>query len=571
MTATPEADPLPDPIPPKQRTSSISVLLTGIAVLILLPTFVLTVVLLSRNHQAQFEITSSLTFSNTRSISSAVDREMDGMLTTLRVLSTSGVLAEGDMAAFHQRASDALSATGSHLLVIDTDMQQVINTRLPFGTPLPKTSDPQPVEDALASNAFVVSDIFFGAVSGEYVFNVILPVTLEDGRRLALVLTRNVDNLTAALTGVARQENWNAALLDPQLIVGATTTGSLETGALFPLIQDYDSLSFGRLGQIEYDDQAYLAVAVRSLFTDWFVVSWAPQASVNRPLWESLIWLALGALGIGVMIAVCIVILGGHLARAVRRLARDARLVGEGELVPARSFPVSELAEISRSLSNAALKRKEAETEVHFLMRELAHRAKNQLSVIQSMINQTAQSAVSFDAFTDDFHRRIFALSRSTDLMLEHGMAGTSLKNLIETHLEPFCPEEASRCQVSGPHIKLNAEAAQTIGMAMHELATNAVKHGAFSQDAGRTEVKWAIEGGRVRLEWREFEVAGTDAMREPRSGFGTLVMDRLVSSALNANVTRQMEAGGIHWTIDAPLVQMTVNQDTPQPERRTY
>src|SRR6185312_756300 len=124
----------------------------------------------------------------------------------------------------------------------------------------------------------------------------------------------------------------------------------------------------------------------------------------------------------------------------VRGLARDARRLGAGEAVPTRQYPISEIADVAGAIAQAADKRRAAETEVRFLMRELAHRSKNQMTVIAAMAKQTARGADSVPEFVASFEKRIFGLARSTDLLLANGVAGVDLRELMVNQLDPFCP-----------------------------------------------------------------------------------------------------------------------------------
>ena len=108
------------------------------------------------------------------------------------------------------------------------------------------------------------------------------------------------------------------------------------------------------------------------------------------------------------------------------------------------------------------------------------------MTVIAAMAKQTARGADSVPEFVQNFEKRIFGLARSTDLLLANGVVGVDLRELIIGQLDPFRPEDDARLTLEGPPIRLNNQAAQILGMAAHELATNAVKYGAFQRDGGQ-------------------------------------------------------------------------------------
>ena len=126
-------------------------------------------------------------------------------------------------------------------------------------------------------------------------------------------------------------------------------------------------------------------------------------------------------------------------------LAHDAMRLGLGKSVPPRRHVIAELDTVSKALSEAAEARTRAESEIRFLMREVAHRSKNQLTVIQAMLNQSVATAGSAAAFADTFRKRVAGLARSTDLMIANAALGVDLAELAANQLQPFMPDDARR------------------------------------------------------------------------------------------------------------------------------
>src|SRR5690606_15102967 len=114
-------------------------------------------------------------------------------------------------------------------------------------------------------------------------------------------------------------------------------------------------------------------------------------------------------------------VLGRQVASSVRRLAFDARRLGSGEPVQPATYPIAEITTVSSALADAAIERKRAENEIRLLMREVAHRAKNQLTVVASIAKQSARNARTFAIFQDSFQKRLYGLARSTDLLIAGG------------------------------------------------------------------------------------------------------------------------------------------------------
>jgi two-component system CheB/CheR fusion protein len=198
--------------------------------------------------------------------------------------------------------------------------------------------------------------------------------------------------------------------------------------------------------------------------------------------------------------------------------------------------------------------RKRAEKLLRTLMHELSHRSKNLLAVIQAMARQTARDSSSIDIFLQRFLARIHGLASSQDLLVSHNWHGALLDGLVRQQLRVFGEGDSGRFEISGPPILVNPDAAQTIGLALHELATNASKYGALSVPQGRIEVKWGLEPAegvaRLRMSWRERE--GPQVNAPERGGFGRMLIERLTAEKLGANVLLAFDRQGVIWTLDA-------------------
>ena len=533
------------------RSQPVAVYLFALVLVILIPALVVSLVLLNRNNRAQEDVVRGLTNATVQAIGQSVEREIAGMVTTLRVLSTSQELAESQFADFHRRAAVALAGGGAYLLALDRDFNQLLNTRVPFGEVLGPTSDPRSAAEALERGTAIVSGLFFGQTAQRWVFNVLLPV--PDNRQAAvLVLTQNAANLAAALQSRQLPDGWHAALVDgANLVIAATPDAGFETGTVLPMRQAQDQ-SPDEWQRERFDGDMVVTSEWRSMLSGWRVIAWASVGTVERPLGDSLLWLAAWSVVIAGVAGGLAVVIAQRIGLSVRGLRRDAQRLGRGDAITAKDYPVAEIAEVSRALADAAAQRQAAEDEVRFLMRELAHRSKNQMTVIAAMAKQTARGADDVASYVQSFERRIHGLARSTDLLLTHGRAGVLLGDLVESHIAPFVPPDASRVSLAGPAIRLNAQAAQMLGMAAHELATNAVKYGAFAGNAGTLAVHWHIVDDRLDFIWRE-TVPHVLATSE-RTGFGTTVLHSMVGRSLDATVERLCHDDGIEWHFRIPL-----------------
>jgi PAS domain S-box-containing protein len=193
--------------------------------------------------------------------------------------------------------------------------------------------------------------------------------------------------------------------------------------------------------------------------------------------------------------------------------------------------------------------RKRTEEQVHLLMREANHRAKNLLSLVQAIARQTTAS--DRDDFIDRFTERLEALAANQDLLVRHKWQGVDIEDLVRAQLAPFADLIGPRIVVGGPQLHLNAAAAQALGLALHELATNAGKYGALSTDAGRVHIGWLLEGDALAVSWTER--SGPPVRPPEREGFGTTVMRSMSKRALGGEVQLDYPPTGVQWHLTCP------------------
>lgn len=200
--------------------------------------------------------------------------------------------------------------------------------------------------------------------------------------------------------------------------------------------------------------------------------------------------------------------------------------------------------------------RVQAQDHAQFLMQESSHRSKNLLAVVQAIAQQTARRAASLEAFQERFLQRLAGLAASQDLLVGQGWQGAILSELVRQQLTPFAEADSPRLELIGPHVMVSADAAQSIGLAMHELATNAAKHGAWSGAAGRVTVAWRFEAAgdetrRLVLCWRESD--GPPVVVPKNKGFGHVVIERMVAFSLKSEVRLEFPPEGLVWTLTIP------------------
>ena len=199
--------------------------------------------------------------------------------------------------------------------------------------------------------------------------------------------------------------------------------------------------------------------------------------------------------------------------------------------------------------------RKEGEAHLRMLMRELTHRSKNLLAVIQAMARQTARHTGSVEGFLNQFSARLQALAASHDLLVRESWHGASLRELIQSQLAAYIGSGGDQLAVNGEPVALKPEAAQNLGLALHELAVNAAKFGALSVPGGRVSIVWSLQNNAIDLNWREQNGPKVKARR--KKGFGSMVIERNLARALDAQVDMEFEPDGLRCHVVIPASQI--------------
>jgi PAS domain S-box-containing protein len=194
--------------------------------------------------------------------------------------------------------------------------------------------------------------------------------------------------------------------------------------------------------------------------------------------------------------------------------------------------------------------RKAHEEQVHLLMREVNHRTKNMLSLVLAIARQT--SAREPEDFIGRFTERVHALAANQDLLIRNDWKGVDTGDLVHAQLAHFSDLIGSRIATHGPKLRLSAAAAQAIGLALHELATNAGKYGALSTDKGRVDIRWEADGDTFTMSWTERD--GPPVAPPKRSGFGSTVIASLAKTAVGGEAQLDYAPLGLVWRLNCPV-----------------
>jgi two-component sensor histidine kinase len=538
--------------------------IAAFGLVIALPALLFSAFLLTRYADLEHSRTVSQMRNIATTLADGVDRELSNSVTTLKVLASSTLLDDRSYAEFHARATQALSGTDSFVLLLDLDYQQLLNTRVPYGTPLGLTSDPQSVDMAVENHGLFVSDIFFGNVAGQRVFNVAYPVMRGGNILGVLILTRDSDTLADWLDFDVIEPWMKVSIVDrnglimTQLPIGGEDV--LGTGLPDGLKQMAINFQTTQGRWTDSDGEEFIVLVSQPRLTNWSIVIQIPSSEFDKTANRSWYLLGMGGLILLVLSIVLAFLLGSYLARPIRRLARDARVFGEGHTIAERHSPLREVNLVSNLLRTAAIERSNRIAQVEVLMKELAHRAKNQLTIVQSLAQLVARRSASIGDFQSRFFSRLEGLSRSIDVLTNQDWRGAGLRELVTAHLAVFAAEGGPRYRLTGPGILVRAAAVERLGMALHELGTNAAKYGALSCPSGEVEVSWQVdrvaEPPKVVMEWRE---TGGPAVSEPtETGFGHVLIHDMMRSTLKAEVSISYEVQGLVWRMTCDIDQLT-------------
>jgi PAS domain S-box-containing protein len=195
--------------------------------------------------------------------------------------------------------------------------------------------------------------------------------------------------------------------------------------------------------------------------------------------------------------------------------------------------------------------RKRAEQRVDLVLLELRHRVKNLLAVVRSLAAQTLHHAPSLEAFDQAFQGRLAGLAGAHDLLVETNWEGAGLRALVVAQLSPWL-EQQDRLRLAGDDVTLPSNAALTLGMTLHELATNAAKHGALSTAVGEVDVSWSCEGQQLVLLWQER--GGPEVAPPEQRSFGTRLIEDGIAYELGGQVTLAFLAAGVRCELRFPL-----------------
>lgn len=513
------------------RAPAVASLRTWLAVLVLgvaLPLLLLAGVLAWREHRSAVQRLELQMQLQARSLAAAVDSEFAAATAIARTLAHSTALAQGRLADFRAEI-DAAVALAPQLIIGLADRQGmlVLTSLLPRDArPPPGTRANDAVLAAVTSGGVAIGDLYRGAISGRLQVPVAAP-SPDGGHAVSVILPDAVFAGTLAAPGYP--PGWVVAILDRQNRLAARTPGpGAPAGAPAPsgFATGAPADSAGVAARHGLDGVAVAVALARAPVSGFTIALSLPRAAFNRPIIASLLWL----LGLGLPLT----LLGCLLAMGLGRRIVDAigDLAAPGTRATGR-VQFREIEEIAVRLATAERWRVA-------LMREMNHRVKNTLMTVQALAAQTLKGApCDPDRFQREFSARLASLSRAHDLLTAIGWQAAGIEAVVAAALAPWqdCPDQPIRI-LGGEHFEVGARQAQALVLALHELATNAAKHGALSRPEGRVRIGWARAGaGMATLRWSETG-APPLAGGPQHVGFGSRLLTRILPQELGQGAT---------------------------------
>jgi two-component sensor histidine kinase len=467
------------------------------------------------NHMHEREAAFGRVLDTVRGIRLVLDAEMQGITTGLEVLAASQSLARGDLDAFRRSAEAFLGRfpEGAAISLSTRDGQQLLNTGVAAGEPLPLRVNRTSIEEVFRTGRPTYSNLFVGSVTQQRIIIISVPVV----RNGTVVNELSFNPPLAFFQNIIQQlrpsDDWTMSIFDgtgvnfarvpnPEQTIGQRASPTLYAH----LFQQREA----KVETVSLEGVPLLTAFTRSPLTGWTVAAGLSVASLTEPLWQAL----------AVTASVGLVMLAIGLAFALSMAAHIAR----GEALRA------------------------------LLLNELNHRVKNTLTTIQSIAAQTFRRAPDPNEAAEKFEARLIALGHAHNVLSNQKWESADVRDIVNGGLEPFAARDGDRLRIRGGEVRVAPRCTLMISMVLHELATNATKHGAWSNRTGAVTVEWA-KVDRDNAEWLRFvwrESGGPPVGAPVRNGFGSRLIEQSLAG-VGGTATVEYDAAGLVCVLECP------------------
>ncbi|WP_369062234.1 HWE histidine kinase domain-containing protein [Caulobacter sp. 73W] len=480
-----------------------------------------------------------------RAVAAAVDTELVRNLQLADALADSEAVSERDWVRARQRIDRAALGPDRWVAISDATGARVLNTFVgpPSQTGRPEQGLPRPrnILAALQTGRPLVSDLFWGPRSGRYVVGIDAPARYAQGD----VVVSLVIDPARFLQVTARQKlppRAMVTLIDGQRRVLARSRDHhryLNASATAEMIAAMKKGPEGVVASRSLEGEKTMVAYAPSRVAGWTTLVVVPKRSLIGPIWTNVLGVTLVVLLAGSLGVLVVSLQARSISRELDALENDAKAVGHGQIVNARSGTIANFDRVQAALAGASFELERREARQKLMINELNHRVKNTLATVQALAMQTFRQ-VDGDARAK-FEERLSALGQAHDLLTISAWARIDIHDVVgRCAIRPD-----NQIDLEGPSVLLPPEAALALCMIIHELTTNSIKYGALSTLEGRIEVQWRTVGERrVDFLWRE--TGGPRVSAPERKGFGTRLMDRLARHELNGRIERIYDLEGL-------------------------
>ncbi len=479
-----------------------------------MPLIIFATVIVFNNYEQDRQDASQRVVETVRNIRLVLDAEVQRMTGALQVLALTNALRDRDFDGFRRIAQGFLDqyGEGGVLLVADHEGRQLFSSVTPDIANLPPRNNRAIVEKVFATKSPQYSNLFFGAVK-QMIVTVEVPV-LRDGEVLHVIsFSPPIDVFQAIIEKQRLNEDWTISIFDGNGVNFARVPNPQETigkQAAPSLYAEMFRRPEATLQTISLEGVPLITTYARSSLTGWTVAAGIAERSLIGPLWRNL--------------AITSVIGGFLLLTGLGFAVRMATTIARGEMLH------------------------------DLLIEELNHRVKNTLAILQSIAAQTFRSASK--AEREKFEGRLGALAEAHNLLSREKWQGSELQDVISRVLQPYLLNNAARVRMFGPKIPLSPRVAVVLSMIVHEMATNAAKYGALSNDSGTVALDWEVimENTKPKLRMIWSEAGGPPVVVPVQRGFGSRLIERSARDQLDGEATVDFLPRGVVYTVICSL-----------------
>jgi two-component sensor histidine kinase len=450
-----------------------------------------------------------------RSLRLVLDAEIQQMTGGLQVLALTDTLRRGDFEGFHRMVTGFLDQYGKDgvILVADRDGRQLFSSVAEDTTDLPLRNNREIVARVFASKKPQYSNLFLGAVKKTMIVTVEVPV-LRDGEVIYdISFSPPIAIFQSIFEKQRPSEDWTLSLLDASGVVfarvpnpEATIGKRVASSILDEMLRRREAI----LPTVSLEGVPLMSGFAHSAITGWIIGAGISEQSLVAPLWRNLAIISL--------IGIVLLLIG--LSFAVRMATTIAR----------------------------------GETLQNLLVEELNHRVKNTLAILQAIAVQTFRTASKVER--DKFEGRLGALAEAHNLLSREKWQGSELSDVVSRVLQPYSMTNIDRIKVFGPKVPLSPRRAVVLSMILHEIATNAAKYGALSNDTGTVKLDWELlhEGTTPKLRLLWTETGGPIVTAPVQRGFGSRLIERSARDQLGGEATVDFLPRGVVYTVIVSL-----------------